>query len=482
MLQDRHWFETRTAHFNIYSCGAAREVSVLATRLEQFSEAYTLLGGGKQVSSPPIVVMAFPNKESMKPFVPVYQGQPGDFAGFFKRGTDENLIVLALSGAREGGAGMEVIFHEYAHLLFRGNARVWPLWLSEGMAEIYSTFQTANRSVVIARPIEHHLRVLRAEPIWPLSQLFRVTPDSPQYHEREHQGMFYAESWLLTHFLVSGDIPAFRERFLQFTPLLRDGELPEEAFTNALQVTLAQMDSQLRAYLQRGRFEPVRLGMTGSVEASPIMNSRYLTPVEVMYLLGDELLRIDRMDAAEDLFNHAQHRAPASPLPYEGLGQLAARRERHEDAVRELKKALSLGSTSFLTYYTYARERYRLTAEGEDLYTNLDRPLASELRGDLQKSIALMPSFGPAHELLGFFELVQGDDLRSAEAQLEMAVELEPDNPSYLLTLAQARLQEKNPGAARQALEPLLRPNVDSVVREHARELMRSIDRNAAGR
>ena len=74
-IAQRRWLETRTAHFNIYSCGAPQDVYKLAGRLEQFCEAYTLLAGAQAVASPPIVVMAFPDHESLKPFLPLYQGQ-----------------------------------------------------------------------------------------------------------------------------------------------------------------------------------------------------------------------------------------------------------------------------------------------------------------------------------------------------------------------------------------------------------------------
>ena len=39
-LESRAWFEARTAHFNIYSCGNRQAVSKLAGRLEQFCKAY----------------------------------------------------------------------------------------------------------------------------------------------------------------------------------------------------------------------------------------------------------------------------------------------------------------------------------------------------------------------------------------------------------------------------------------------------------
>jgi len=47
--------------------------------------------------------------------------------------------------------------------------------------------------------------------------------------------MFYAESWLLTQFLMAGDVPAYTARFGRFTQLLREGHFAEPAFTNALQ-------------------------------------------------------------------------------------------------------------------------------------------------------------------------------------------------------------------------------------------------------
>ena len=54
--------------------------------------------------------------------------------------------------------------------------------------------------------------------------------------------------------------------------------------------------------------------------------------METYFRLGDELLRIDRPDAAEKYFTQAQKLAPASPLPYEGLGLLAAQRGQHDEA------------------------------------------------------------------------------------------------------------------------------------------------------
>ncbi|MGO9586558.1 MAG: tetratricopeptide repeat protein [Limisphaerales bacterium] len=477
-LVQRRWFETRTAHFNIYSCGAPQNVYKLSARLEQFCQAYTLLAGAQAVASPPIVVMAFPDHEIMKPFLPLYQGQPANLAAFFQRGSDENLIVLALPGTNSAFTDMEVIFHEYTHLLFRHNDRVWPLWLKEGMAEVYSTFETTGYNARIGDPIGHHLRLLAQQPLMPLAELFAVTHDSPQYNERERQGIFYAESWLLTHFLMAGDNPAYKARFGQFTQLLRAGQFPEQAFTNALQSSLPAVETELRRYLRQGRFAPIELALPTDVSSPITLTTRNITPVETYFRLGDELLRIDRPDTAELYFTQAQKLAPASPLPYEGLGLLAAERKQHDAALRDLQEALQRGSTSFLAYYVHAREKYRLTADAQDRYAPLKNEAAAEIRGELQKSLALMPDFGPAHELLGFFEMVQGENLALAEQHLRRAIQLEPENPSYLFSLAQVQLRDHNLDAARDTLQPLLLPSVDAKLRAHAEEMIQGIARN----
>jgi tetratricopeptide (TPR) repeat protein len=311
----------------------------------------------------------------------------------------------------------------------------------------------------------------------PLKELFSVSPDSPQYNERSLQGIFYAEAWLLTHFLIAGDNPYYKSRFAQFTPLLRAGQSPEQAFTNALHTTLPEMEKELQHYLKQNNFTPIQIALPMDISAPKVMNTRYITPVETYFRLGDELLRIGRLDTAQSIFAQAQKLAPASPLPYEGLGLLAAERDQHDEALRELKEALQRGSTSFLAHYIYASQQYQLTADSQDRYTRLKSDQAEEIRGELQKSIALMPDFGPAHELLGFFEMVQGENLALAERQLQFAIQLEPENSSYLFSLAEAQLRNRETENARNTLKPLLLPSIDPKLRAHAEELIQEIDR-----
>jgi tetratricopeptide (TPR) repeat protein len=472
-LMSRHWFAARTPHFQTYSCGPTQEVAKLTARLEQFRVAYEALAGTQAVASPPIEVIALPDHESLEHFVPLYQGQPMNLSGFFHRGSDENLIVLSLTNS--GPDPLETIFHEYAHLLLRRNQQFWPMWLSEGMADIYATFEvTGDHAARMGKPQDMYLNILANETLAPLSALFAVTHDSPEYNERERQGIFYAESWLLTHYLIIGN-PARRSGLGELTTFLRQGQTPEQAFTNAFRTPLSVLEKELARYSHQARFESLPLAVRASLFGAQPMITRDVPPVETCFRLGDELLRVGREAEAEALFLRARKIAPASPLPWEGLGLLAAERGQYREAVENLQEAIHRGSSSFLAHYFYAREKLNLGAPAPETYTRLDEAEAGVIRSELETALKLMPEFGPAQHLLGFFQLIQGDDLATATQHLNKAIDLEPDNAAYPFTLAQIQLAERDPAAARRTLEPLCRPYVNAKLRVHAEEMLKGL-------
>jgi len=478
-IYERHWYETRTAHFQTYSCGDTQEVARLTARLEQFREAYSVLAGGQAVASPPIIVMAFPDHDAMEPFLPLYQGKPANLTAFFKPGSDENLIVLPL----ESAVSLEAIFHEYTHLLLRHNDPFWPLWLKEGMAEIYGTFEPiGGKRARIGKPISRHLRLLAEEKMIPLADLFAVTHDSAEYNEEQHQGVFYAESWFLTHYLMLGGGPLRKTQFGQLTGLLRQGQGQLQAFTNAFHAPLAVLERELQQYLKREKLDSLDFVMNTDLSAPRALSRRPITPAETCFRLGDQLLRVRRPDTAQSYFERAQELAPRSPLPFEGLGLLASERDQSREAVRYLDEAMQRGPVSFLGHYIYAKEKLRLTAHSADTYTQLSSGPAAEIRRELQKSLALMPDFGPGHHLLGFFELVQGDNLALAREHLQKSIQLEPENQEYLFALAQAEFLIHGLASARQTLEPLRRPNVNARLRKQTEELLQQLEQRGLQR
>jgi len=128
------------------------------------------------------------------------------------------------------------------------------------------------------------------------------------------KGSFYAESWLLTQFLMLGIIPSLKARFGQLTALLREGQSPSKRSRNSFRMSLPSMEKELRRYLARGKFESIDFTVMSDLGVSRPLTTRSLGTVEVCFRLGDALLRIDRAEAAETWFRRAEQLGPRSPL------------------------------------------------------------------------------------------------------------------------------------------------------------------------
>jgi len=149
--------------------------------------------------------------------------------------------------------------------------------------------------------------------------------------------------------------------------------------------------------------------------------------------------------------------------------------------VRLLNESIQRGSESFLVQYVNGEERLRLTGDAQGRFKRVSPEPAAEIRAALEESIALMPDFGPAQQSLGFLELMQGDDLPAAQEHLERAIQLEPENQSYLVELAQVQMRRNEIEAALRTLAPLQQPNVDEKLRASAEEIRSEILRQTGG-
>ena len=90
-------------------------------------------------------------------------------------------------------------------MVSNGGRRV-PVWLNEGLAEHYSTYEVyrGGREATIGAAIESHLAQLNASPLLALERLLTIEHSSPLYNEGNRRSLFYAQSWALTHMLLLG--------------------------------------------------------------------------------------------------------------------------------------------------------------------------------------------------------------------------------------------------------------------------------------
>ena len=130
-----------TARISSWSAtSSARNLRDIAVKFEGFRETLSRVLTERATATPvPTVVIVFPSDRAFTPFKPLYQGKPmTSIAGVFFGRQDVNYIAVVPDG---GPDGFRVVFHEYAHLVVSNVIRNVPTWLSEGLAEFYSTYE-----------------------------------------------------------------------------------------------------------------------------------------------------------------------------------------------------------------------------------------------------------------------------------------------------------------------------------------------------
>src|SRR5215211_7741710 len=96
------WTSVRSQNFSLVGNASEKEIRQVATRLEQFRDAFTRIFPQVKFNSPvPTTVVVFKSDSTYKPFKPVADGKAVSVAGYFQAGEDVNYITLTT----ERGAG-----------------------------------------------------------------------------------------------------------------------------------------------------------------------------------------------------------------------------------------------------------------------------------------------------------------------------------------------------------------------------------------
>jgi hypothetical protein len=336
------WVEARSENFTLYSNAGEDRTRKVAIQLELFRKALARITKGLVLDARvPTTTFVFKNEAALTPYRNDREGRPMNVSGYFMPSPFGNFIAL---DATAGDSPIRVVYHEYFHAVMEASLGDLPLWLNEGLAEYYSTFRSRDslRKIEIGHPITEHLALLAERGTLPWSNVFETTADSPNYNEESRQGQFYAQSWLIVHFLASTDE---RTKALgKYLTLLRDGTEPDQAMSSALGFDRAGLAAAVEAYRQTG---------SGHVawelpekEAAVTVTLRPLEPAELWLGLGALLAHGGpRNDAARHL---EAARAAGAPAPaVDSLLGVAAMGAKDEPAAEvSLRRAVAGGGVT----------------------------------------------------------------------------------------------------------------------------------------
>jgi tetratricopeptide (TPR) repeat protein len=443
------WIGVRSRNFFLVGNAGEKDMRKVATRLEQFRDVFTrLLPGAKFETPVPTTVIVFKSMSSYKPF------NSGNNAGYFQKGEDVNYITLTTELSVQNP--YSVIYHEYVHLMVDNTTGNAPAWFNEGLAEYYSSFDIEeDRKAHLGELIEYHLFTLRQEKLLPLRTLFAVDHYSPYYNESGKRGVFYAESWALVHYLILGNNGQNLPRLGKFLQLIGDNVKIDDAFQQAFQMDVAAMEKDLKKYVEGHTFKMQIATFQHKLEFDSELKVAPLSEAEAQTYLGDLLLHLSKLDAAEARLQQALALDPNLTMAHASLGILRARQGQFAEAKKNLQAAVGSDSNNYLAHYYYA---YALSREGMDrssMISGYAPETASTMRAELKKAIELSPGFPESYSLLAFVNMVTGEQLDESVALLKRALALSPGRQDMNLMLAQIYMRQQKMDLARQALGPL---------------------------
>jgi hypothetical protein len=233
-------------------------------------------------------------------------------AGYYSPGPDGNFMVMPWA-AKDRGA-LRIVIHEFTHDLLGRQLTVLPAWISEGVAEFYSTFRVDRESnqIVVGEPPRDRLPALYLIPLMPLGQL-TSTVDPMRYQDERTRGMFYAQSWALVHYLFAGNQGARTRQIGTYVRLLSGGDFPANAFKTAFGGTHEELYKELLNYIKGSRFPYLRMrpGTAGGLVAD-VSRVEAMPDGDAAALRAAIYLRAGATREAEVAYVGAQARPPTS--------------------------------------------------------------------------------------------------------------------------------------------------------------------------
>jgi hypothetical protein len=288
------WLRLDSPNFVVIGDASERQLRDIAVKFEAFREILGRVRGNEvAIAAVPTVIIVFRSASAFEPYRPRYQGKAIEAAGLFVGGQDINHIAFVNDGTDQAP---RVMYHEYAHLVISNAAGRIPVWLNEGLAEVYSTFELTRdgRQALIGRPIGEHLGLLSRERLLKLPELLQVEHSSPLYNEGERRSVFYAQAWALVHMINFGDPPRVNQ-LGAYVQRLSEGAQPTEAWKEAFGAD--RIERELERYVSRASYKAIQHRFSDKLSRFEA-NARPIAPEEKRAYLAHFLLAQGRREEA----------------------------------------------------------------------------------------------------------------------------------------------------------------------------------------
>lgn len=371
------WIKYSTSHFDLYTTASngdyAAPTLMALERARAFFEQTTF-----RSSFPRTTVIAFASPAEYG----AYRMNPGAYA-FYQHSSQGDFILLQ----ELDGQHTQAAVHEYVHFILHTAGYQLPLWLNEGLADLYSTLESNGSRVTVGRASPERMAIADGGRRISVQTLLQVDHRSPYYNDPSKMQLFYARSWALVHMLAMDE--KYSRQFGAFVQAISEGSSSEQCFRSVYGKRVDEIQTDLDQYLSN-RSLPVAIydinvaNISGDVRTSPLAQEQVDTCLAMVLAANPFVSGVERR--IQDFAN----RYPNSPAFEESLGYLSIRTGRTQDALTHFSRAVERGSTDPLAIYYCARLQRDAGVPDERVI-----PL-------LQRVVALQPGDDNARIDLGF--------------------------------------------------------------------------------
>lgn len=339
---DFDWVRVETANFTVYGNAGEEAARKHAVSLEQLWAVLAKhFDEVPAVATVPTRVYVFDLvTDAYLPYGPVSKkGKPIPSGGYFTRGRHADYAAVVENDYRY--PDRMALYHDIVHNALDRYLPALPVWLEEGLCEYYSVFFVEEGRARVGFRVNRHIAWLRNRSMMPLPELFAVDAESPQIDEDDRTGVFYAQSWLLVHLMLT-ERPDGRERLLRYAELLRGGRSRDDAFAQAFETGYRALEKELKKYVRSRSYHysvfPLSSDIVKSATASRMEHKEVL--VRLGDLLADGLE--DRWELAAEHYRTALEIDKGFAPALAGLGMIDTVASRYDSAIDRLQRAAEL--------------------------------------------------------------------------------------------------------------------------------------------
>lgn len=435
------WIELRSPNFIVVTNAGEGKARRTAYQFEMIREVFRAYFGHEQESvEQPVIILAAKDENTLKDLLPEFWTQKGAGhpVGLYLGGTDADYIALRLDVSldQEAYEPFEPVYHEYVHHVTRHLIAQLPLWMVEGLAEFYGNIRIGSKDVYLGTPSRSNLAILHQERALPVSTLFKIDASSPYYHEQNKTSIFYAESWALTHYLLTRDWKEHTHRINDFIALLGTGMDQNDAASRTIG-DAKTLDDSLRTYIDSFTFtaakvEPQKIDENG-------FRVREMTDPEALAVRADFMAHDRHYSEAQQMPEAALKADPKLGIAYDGLSFLALQKGNAADAGKWSSQGLALNPQDYRANYYYA---WNLMKGG-----HIDEASLGKAEASLRTVLKGNPEFVPAYDAMAYVLEVEGgkEKLDAAYLMTQQAVSREPGNVNYRIRTVEVLERQRRP-------------------------------------